>query len=76
MKTYKAMVKDEEGNVIEITSDYPNMQSFVNDLKANGYKIISRKVAKISKYESNEFWADKPEQNSINWDFVNEVMSR
>ena len=76
MKTYKAMVKDSEGNVSEISSDYPTMADFVSDLHANGYTVVSRKVAEVSKYESEAFWADKPEQNSINWDFVNEVLAR
>lgn len=49
MKTYKAIVKNENGNWITVVSSYNSKIEFIDDLKRNGYKRVSINLIKVVK---------------------------
>lgn len=56
-KTYKAYVKDSSGTTEITSSGYSNKESFIRDLKANGYSVIYSALE--SNYDVDKFFADK-----------------
>jgi len=51
MKLYKAIVKDMDGNIKIIQSEYPNKSAFIHDLRRNGYKVNPKKVKEASEFD-------------------------
>ena len=47
MKKYKALVKDENNNLVTIESEYNTKKDFIKDLRVNGYKVNPNKVKKV-----------------------------
>ena len=75
-KTYKAYVKDSSGERTTITSEYSNKNSFINDLKANGYTVIYSALEQ--NYDLDKFLSDKeadlnnqPRQGETYMDMLN-----
>ena len=75
-KTYKAYVKDSSGERTTITSEYSNKNSFINDLKSNGYTVIYSALEQ--NYDLDKFLSDKeadlnnqPRQGETYMDMLN-----
>ena len=48
---YKALVKDENNNLVTIESEYNTKKDFIEDLRANGYKVNPIKVKKAEVFD-------------------------
>lgn len=51
MKTYKAVVKDQDGNIKIIESEYRRKADFIRDLRRNGYRVNPLKVKEKAKFD-------------------------
>ena len=63
-KLYKALVKNENNEIVIIESEYSTKKDFIKDLRTNGYKVnpIKVKKAKIFDYIMNN-------TNCYDWDW-------
>ena len=51
MKTYSAIVKDDDRTVFIRNQEYKNKAAFVKDLRANGYKVNPKKVKESALFD-------------------------
>jgi len=51
MKTYKAIVKDQHGNMEIIESEYRRKADFIRDLRRNGYRVNPLKVKEKAEFD-------------------------
>lgn len=64
MKTYKALVRDSEGNLSIITFEHQNIKSARRDITNNGYTLVKGRIK-----EASEFDRIVNETNSQSWDW-------
>ena len=47
-KFYEAVVKNENGKLVRITSEYASKEAFISDLRHNGYRGANKNSVRVA----------------------------